>query len=159
MVGVPTLHTKVVLVRDVDAASIIGKDVELQVDAAYKIGRSVAVLFEGNIIGHLERRAARVVWRHLRSDPASPMRGEIYKTLGSLKNERWFSVLSHSFEIGVKVPFHQKSREDARMLLAHIARRKLNSFAGVEVDKCPTDLLSMVRPFEDENGVASLHLV
>ena len=158
MVGIPTLYTKIVLVRDVDVAHLFGKDVELEIDAAFKIGRSVAVLSAGTIIGHLERRAARVVWRHLRSS-TSPMKGEIYNHVGSLKNERWFSVLTHSFEVGVKIRFHEKCREDARLLLAHIDRKKLNSFAGLEVDKCPADLQSLVRPFEDENGVASVHLV
>ena len=158
MPGIPTLYTKVILVRDATVTNLFGKDVELEIDAAYKIGRSVAVLQEGTIIGHLERRAARVVWRHLRNS-TSPMKGEIYEGVGSFKNDRWFSVLTHSFEVGVKIRFPEKCREDARLLLAHIARRKLNSFAGLEIEKCPTDLLPLVRPFEDENGVASVHLV
>ena len=151
------LYTRIILVRNVDVNSLIGSAVQLEVDVAYKIGRSIAVLHDGKVIGHLEKRAARVVWRHLRSDPVSMLAADIYSNLGNWKNKQWFSVLSHSYEIGVKVRFLKASGEDRRLLLAHITRKKLNSFAGVERSNCPPNLSSLVNPFEDENGVASLY--
>ena len=155
----PTLNTKVILTNGVDVKHLFGTTVQLEADAAYKIGRSVAVLSKGSVIGHLERRAARVVWRHLRSKFASPMTAEIYHQFGTLKNDRWFSAMTHSFEAGVRITFHGTSVEDARLLLAHASRRKLHSFSGVEVDKCPEDLAFWVRPFQDENGISSLYFV
>ena len=153
----PSLFTKVILVPDVDDQSLIGASVEVEVDQSLRIGHSIAVLDKGTVIGHLERRAARVIWRHLRSDPVTPITAEIYPAVGKRKNERWFSAMSHSFEIGIKIDFHVQSQEDARLLLAHITRKKLHSFAGVEVDNCPEELKSLVCPYEDDNGVASLY--
>ena len=155
----PTFFTRVILLRDVDAAKLIGNTVDLEIDQSFKIGHSIAVLFQGTVVGHLERQAARVVWRHLRSKFASPMTAEIYHQFGTLKNDRWFSAMTHSFEIGVRITFHGTSVEDARLLLAHASRRKLHSFSGVEVDKCPEDLAFWVRPFQDENGISSLYFV
>ena len=156
---VAALFTRVILIHDVDVKNMVDAAVKLEIDLGYKIGRSIAVLFEGNVIGHLERRAARVVWRHLHSDSVSLITAKIYKGVDQWKNERWFSVLSHAFEIGIKIQFHDQDKENTRLLQAHITRRKLNSFAGVETDNCPEELTSMVRPFEDENGVASLYFV
>jgi hypothetical protein len=47
---------------NIDSTSLIGKIVQLEVDTAYTIGKSVAVLFEGVIIGHLTRYAAKPIW-------------------------------------------------------------------------------------------------
>ena len=150
----PTLFTKVLLFKEIDVSPLIGSIVTLEIDASYGIGKSVAVLHEGNVIGHLEKRTTRLVWRHLRS--GCPMEAVIYQHAGSWINKRWFSIISYSFEIGVKIQFTQKTREDGMLLLAHIAEKKLNSFSGVEVDNVPADLTSTVRPIKDENGVSSL---
>ena len=157
----PALFTKVILTRDADVTSVEGAIVKLEVDLSYKIGRSIAVLHNEKVIGHLERRAARVVWRHLQSNPAVTLTAEVYHGIGNWKNSQWYSVLSNAFEIGVKVLFHTESPEDSRVLLAHITRKRLHNFPGVEIQKrtCPEELRNMVRPFEDENGVASLYFV
>ena len=123
-------------------------------DLAYTIGKSIAVLKDGNILGHLDRSVSRVVCRHLRSQ--SNLTAIIYSRIGVWKNEPWFSILTHSFEIGIKITFSDKSREDAKLLLAHIAWRKINSFPGVLLLNCPKDLESLVRPIKDENGISSL---
>ena len=158
-VQIPTMFTKIILMPDKDVTNLLGATVSLEIDQAFRIGHSIAVLFEGNVLGHLEKRSARVVWRHLQSDPTAAIKAEIYRNVGEWNNERWFSIMNHAFEIGVKIDFHEKSQEDARLLMAHITRKKLHCFAGLEVDNCPKDLLSMVRPFEDENGVPSLYFV
>ena len=140
--------------KEVDFSAISGSAVTLEIDESYKIGKSIAVFHDGNIIGHLERETTRLVWRHLRSH--SHLAAEIYTHIGSWINKRWFTIMTYSFEIGVKIQFTQTNREDARFLLAHISRRKLNSFPGIEVDNCPRDLTSLVHPVKDENGVSSL---
>ena len=150
----PTLFTKVVLYKVVDVKSVMNSFVALEVDASYSIGKSVAVLHEGNIIGHVDRRATPVVWRFLRSD--CHLTAEIYGGVGNWKNERWFSVMTHSFEVGVRISFAIHSRDDAKLLLMHICRRKLNSFPGVEVDNCPAELVSQLQPVKDKNGITSL---
>lgn len=150
----PSIFSKVVLLKDVEHESLLGSTVELEIDLSYTIGKSIAVLREGNILGHLDRSVSRVVWRHLRNQ--SNLEANIYSRIGGWKNEPWYSVLTHSFEIGIKITFLDKSREDAKLLLAHVAWRKLNSFPGVSLLNCPTELESLVRPIKDENGISSL---
>ena len=150
----PTLFTKVLLFKEVDVSALIGSAVTLQIDESYKIGKSIAVLYEENVIGHLEREATRVIWRHLRSH--SHFAALVYTRIGSWMNQRRFTIMSYSFEIGIKIKFTETNREDARLLLAHIARKKLNSFPGVEVDNCPHDLARLLHPIKDENGIFSI---
>jgi hypothetical protein len=150
----PTLFSRIILYKEIDVSILTGSAVALQIDASYTIGKSIAVLHRGDVIGHLDRRVAPVVWRFLRS--GTELSAEVLQGIGNWKNERWFSVVTHSFEIGVKIRFFLHTREDARLLLIHIARWKLNSFPGVEVENCPTVLLPLVRPVKDENGVTSL---
>ena len=57
----PTLFTKVLLFKEVDVSALIGSAVTLQIDESYKIGKSITVLYEENVIGHLEREATRVI--------------------------------------------------------------------------------------------------
>ena len=59
----------------------------------------------------------------------------------------------------MKVRFLKASGEDRRLLLAHITRKKLNGFAGVEHSNCPSNISSLVNLFEDEIGVASVYSV
>ena len=151
----PILFTKVLLYKEVDVSTLVGSTVTLEIDESYKIGKSVAVLHEGNVIGHLERKPTRLVWRHLRS--GSLLEAVIYRHAGSWPNQRWFSIMTYSFEIGVKIQFTQMTREDGRLILAHIHRKELNSFSGVEVDNPPNDLASTIHPVKDENGISSLH--
>jgi hypothetical protein len=45
----------------------MGKNVEIEVDITYTIGKSVDVLHGGQIIGHLLRYAAKPIWMYLKS--------------------------------------------------------------------------------------------
>ena len=150
----PTLFTKVLIFKEVEVSSLFGSRVALEIDESYKIGKSVAVLHKGNVIGHLEKGTTRMISRHLRS--GSCLEAVIYRNVGSCINKRWFSIMSYSFEIGVKIQFTETTREDGILILAHITKKKLNSFPAVEVDNCPIDLDSTVNPVKDENGVSSL---
>ena len=48
MVGnTAALYLRIILVRDMDVNSLIGSAVRLEVDVAYKKGRSIAVLHDG----------------------------------------------------------------------------------------------------------------
>ena len=152
--NIPTLFTKIILRKNVDVSTLKGF-VSLEIDKGYRIGKSVAVLHGGHVIGHVEKIATFTVWRFLRS--GDELTAEIYEGVGRWSNEHWFSVMTYSFEIGVKIQFPRLTREDGKLLLAHITRRKLNSFPGVQVGNCPQDLLPWVEPVKDENGVTSLY--
>ena len=152
--NVPTLFTRIVLRKDADVSTLMGF-VKLEIDEGYRIGKSVAVLHDGMVIGHVEKIATPTIWRFLRS--GDKLSAEVYKGVGKWVNERWFSVLTYSFEIGIKIQFPKLNREDGKLLLAHITRGKLNSFPGVRVDSCPKDLVPLVEPVKDENGLTSLY--
>ena len=149
----PTLFTKIVLRHDAEPSMLHGP-VALEIEESYKIGKSVAVLKQGIVLGHLEMAATRVVWRFLRS--GSPLSTEIYGGIGKWTNERWFSSMTFCFEIGVKIRFSGMNRENGKLLLAHIARKRMNTFPGVEVDKCPEELVTLIEPVKDENGLTSI---
>ena len=153
---VPNLFSKVILQRGVEAAPLLGTEVALEIDQAFKIGKSIAVLANQTIVGHLDKLATRVVWRHLRA--GTKLRAEIYPGLGNWVNHSWYSIMSHSFEIGVKIQFCNLSREEGKLLLAHVSEHMLNSFPGVAPGNCPEDLRLLLRPVTDENGVSSLLL-
>ena len=152
--NIPTLFTKIVLRKNMDVRELKGF-VSLEIDKAYRIGKSVAVLHGGNVIGHVEKIATPTIWRFLRS--GDELTAEVYEGVGGWMNGRWFSVMTHSFEIGVKIQFPRLNREDGKLLLAHITRRKLNSFPGVLVENCPHDLIPWVEPVKDENGITSFY--
>lgn len=149
------LFTKIILPSDADFSALLGP-VTLEIDYAYTIGKSIAVMRNDSIMGHLERSAARVVWRFLRAN--SKIKADVYATFCGRKNEPWYSILTHSYEIGVQISFHLASREDAKLLLAHISRRRLNVFPGVSVLSCPENLKPLVCPVKDENGLSSVLL-
>ena len=152
--NIPTLFTRIILRKDVDA-SILAGNVSLQIDEAYRIGKSVAVLYDEKVIGHVEKIATPTIWRFLRA--GDDLTAQVYDGVGRWVNERWFSVLTYSFEIGIKIQFPRLNREDGKLLLAHITRGKLNSFPGVRTDNCPEDLMPLVEPTKDENGLTSLY--
>ena len=130
------LYTVIILRKEVDAATLIGSIVKLEIDETYTIGKSIAVLKDAVVIGHLERHASRVVWRFLRS--GAKVEARIYSDFRDHQNQAWFIILSHSFEIGVKVQFCNMDREDSKLLLAHFTRKKLLSFPGVSAFfSCP----------------------
>lgn len=151
---VPNLFTKVVLLKDVEVPPLFGSTVTLEIDAAYTIGKSIAVLKDETIIGHVDKRAVRVVKRFINT--GAKLEAEIYQKIGTWENEAWYSIVTHSFEVGVRVRFREMSREDGKLLLAHITKRKLNACPGVMTRKCPKELKPLVRPIKDENGVSTL---
>ena len=150
----PTLHSKVVLIDGENPTKLFGLDVTLEIDQAYTIGKSIAVVHDENIIGHLDKSASRVIWRFLRSN--SKLVANLYTSINGWKNQRSYSALTFSHEIGVKISFPNLSRSDGKLLLAHIARHKMNCFPGVTPWNCPEVLKLLVRPIKDENGVTSL---
>ena len=148
------LYTKICLRKEVEAATLMNSDVKLEIDAAYTIGKSVAVLKDGMIVGHLERRTTCVVWRFLRS--GSKLAANIYKDVQGFKNEPWFSIISHSIELGVKIQFCKMTRDDSKLLVAHFTKRRLFSFSGATAFQCPETIKQLVSPVKDENDVSSL---
>ena len=149
------LYAKIVLPHDTDFSSLPGS-VELEIDAAYTIGKSIAVLKNGSVMGHLERRAARLVWRFLRA--GTLIEADVYVEYRGWRNQPFYSILSHSYEIGVDIRIHTSSRDDAKLLLTHITRRKLIGFPGISVLASPENLKPLVNPVKDENGVSSVLL-
>ena len=54
----PTLFSTIILYKEVDVKLVMGEPVTLEIDASYTIGKSIAVLHGGNVIGHLAKRVA-----------------------------------------------------------------------------------------------------
>ena len=90
------LYTVIILRKGVDTATLIGSTVMLEIDETYTIGKSIAVLKDSVVIGHLERYASRVVCRFLRS--CAEVQAHIYSDIRNRQNQAWYTVLSHSFE-------------------------------------------------------------
>ena len=61
-------YSKVVLIKsmDIEFNAIIDQNVTLEIDAAYTIAKSVAVIFNEQVIGHLTVLAAKPVWMQLK---------------------------------------------------------------------------------------------
>ena len=150
----PILFTKMILRHDVEISTFLGKEVILQIDEAYTIGKSIAVIFDENVIGHVDRSARRVVWRFLRSK--SKLQANVYVRVGEWCNQSCLSVVTHSQEIGLRIRFNDLNRSDAKFLLAHFTRKRMYSFPGVGVMNCPDVLRPFIYPCKDENGVSSL---
>ena len=51
----PSLYSKVVLIDGENPTKLFGSDVILEIDQAYTIGKSIAVVLDENIIGHLDK--------------------------------------------------------------------------------------------------------
>jgi predicted metal-dependent RNase len=131
---------------DFDFPSLIGKSVQLEIDTAYTIGKSVAVLHGGQIIGHLLRCAAKPVWMHLKSGHRAE--ATIYKKLDSgFENSVCFSMLTKSQELGIRIRVffvdsldgsrHTSGNYDAKVFLSYIKKHRLNCFPGVTRRNCP----------------------
>ena len=97
------IFSKIVLMEECDISPLLDKEVTLEIDMSYTIGRSIAVLKDGTIIGHLDRMVTRVVWRYLRS--GAPLKAKVYTEVCGWRNKPWFCILTHSFEIGVQINF------------------------------------------------------
>lgn len=152
----PVLYTKIHLRKDIEMKALVGSPVKLEIDQTYSIGKSIAIKINEDVVGHLERRSTRVVWRFLRS--GERMDALIYESIRGYTNKARYSIIHHSFEIGIKIHFFGLLRDDAKLLLAHFARKKLNNFPGVSQFQCPENLKSFVSPVKDENGNSSLFL-
>lgn len=148
------LYTKIILFHGVNSKSLTGCPVRLEIDQTYAIGKSIAVLKDSNVIGRLDRHAARVVRRYLQSQ--SIVEGEIYAEFRGRPNGAWYSIIPRAFEIGIKIRFCNMTREDCKLLIAHFTRKKMISFPGIYIPECPENLKKLVRPVKDENGVSSL---
>ena len=139
MENYPTLYSKVILSKDIDPSILIGNFVHLEVDESYSIGKSVAVLFNEEVIGHLARKSTRTVWRHIRGK--TELHADIYKETGTgWKNEAWYSMLTRSFELGVRIRVCYEKRDDRKLFLSYITRNQLNSFPGIDFFDCPESL-------------------
>ena len=89
---------------EIDLNTLRDQDVTLEVDASYTIGRSVAVLWEGQVIGHLMRQITRPAW--IRLQFGYKVQGKIYDCIGGFKNSVRFSTLSKARELGIEMRFY-----------------------------------------------------
>jgi hypothetical protein len=150
------LFTKVVLMKsDRDFRALIGKPVTVAIDAAYTIGKSIAVLYDGEVIGHLTKRAVRPVWIQLRFD--GKVHTDIYDKLDNgFQNTVSYSTLSYSEEIGIRVrvffsdsfdgKHHFSGNNDAKRFLAFLLNYSIYSFPGVTMSNCPSSIKHLAFP-------------
>jgi hypothetical protein len=154
----PVLFTKIILIKDViDPSSLKGKHVRLEIDQAYKIGdrKSIAVINEDIVIGHLSSKATRTVWRHLRAK--TEMLVDVYEGIaGGWENKPWFCMETGTFEIGIRLQLLLQSREEGKLFMGYVTHHKLNSFSGVTMSNCPESLKCLAFPVKDENHVSTL---
>lgn len=145
------LLTKVILRNDVeiDLNIMRERDVCLMIDASYTIGKSVAVIYENQVIGHLNQWVSKFVWLHLHV--GGKMQGTVYDKLNNgFKNSTCFSTLTMSREIGIQIQFYYRDYMDgvlfisgnsqAKLFLAYAIRHHLTSFPGVTLSNCPPEL-------------------
>ena len=117
----PVLFTKIVLIKDrINPANLNGKKVFLEIDQAYTIGKSIVVIYDEVVVGHLPRESTKTVWCHLRT--GTKLSIDVYKGTieNGWKNEPWFSMQTRSFEIGIRVQFQISSREDSKLFVAYV---------------------------------------
>ena len=144
-------YSKIILKKDheMDLNNTSERGVRLEIDVAYTLGKSVAVLHNDNVVGHLPRWAAKPVWRHLQRN--GKLEGTIYDELDNgFKNKLCFSTITKSEEIGIQIRFYYHDYVDgnqcisgnsqATMILAYVMKHHLNSFPGVTVSNCPPEL-------------------
>ena len=150
----PHLYSKIILLGETKITDLTMASLSVEIDKAYTIGKSIAVLHDGTVLGHMDRLSSRVVWRHLSS--GTNLTAEVYPRIGSWENGTWYSAMTRSFEVGIRINFCNLTREDGKLLLAHIAKNRLNSFPGIAPSNCPDELKQLLRPIKDENGVSPL---
>ena len=142
------MYSKAILIKAIkmDFDSMKNEEVSLEIDAGYTIGKSVAVLFNGQVTGHLTRYAARPIWMHLKGE--HKINARIYGQLeNGFKNSIRYSPLTKSPEVGIEIciffvdTFDGSHRisggSDAKLFLAHIIKHRLNCFT---VSNCPPEL-------------------
>ena len=149
------VFSKIILDKrlEMNLNTMIGRDVALEIDVSYKIGRSVAVLYKGLVIGHLPRFMAKSAWLHLKFK--SRIEGTIYRQLDNgFQNSFCFSSLTRSQEVGIRLRFffkdhldgerHISGSSDAKLFLAYIMKHRLNCFPGVTLSNCPHELKDLL---------------
>ena len=100
------VFSKIILIKNPDLGlkSLVDEDVVLEIDAAYKIGKSVAVLLGDQVIGHIPRFMAKSTWLHLKL--GRKLQGKVYGQLDNgFKNSICFSMLSKAQEVGIRLRF------------------------------------------------------
>jgi hypothetical protein len=141
-------YTRVVLMKTdaINYNSLIGQMVKVQVDTAYSIGKSIAVLQEDQVIGHLIAQVAKRILRFLKNRHV--VQAELYDECNGWRNWPCYSKQSFSYELGIciKVYFDDNGKYDATLLLHHILQNRLNSFPGVTLTNCPLSLSYLAFP-------------
>ena len=145
------IFSKIILINktESDLNSMIEKEVSLEIDVAYKIGKSVAVLHDGQIIGHLPRFMAKPAWLHLKL--SRKLDGRIYQELDNgFQNAICFSALTRSPEVGIRLRFFFEDSVDgnqrisgsssAKLFLTYALKHRLFSFPGITKSNCPVSL-------------------
>ena len=144
-------YSKVVLIKHaVDDFTILeDKMLELQIDVSFTIGKSVAVLHDGRVIGHLARRAAKTVWIHLKC--GHKVEARVYTEINEFKNTICFSNRSKSPEVGIEIRIffvdvvdgarRISGNNQATSFLGFFVKHHLNSFPGVTQPNCPPSLI------------------
>lgn len=148
-------HTKLSLIlgNKHKVEELFERPLELQIDASYRIGKSIAVLRNETVIGHLNRHAARTVWIHLKQ--GNSVQAEVYRSqFDGFQNAIRFSTLTNAYEVGVKVRIffpdtvdgirRISGASDAKFFLSYILKNHLNSFPGITRSNCPESLFHLI---------------
>ena len=146
--------SKVVLIKtaEVDYASLLEQNLELQVDLAYAIDKSVAVLYKETVIDHLTRNSAKPVSIHLRF--GHRIEAHVYKEVHGFENSICFSTRSKAPELGIRIKIVFKDfidggrrvsgMDQAKGFLSYMMKHRINSFPGVTWSNCPPALQYLI---------------
>ena len=147
-------YSKVVLIKSLalDFSSIKGKNVDLELDLSFNVGKSVAVLSDGNVIGHLTSEAAVPIYIHLRF--GYKVEAQVYDMVSGFANSICYSNRSKAPEVGVQIRLffadmvdgerRISSNNQAKGFLSYIMEHHINSFPGVTWSNCPPSLQHLI---------------
>ena len=134
---------------EMDLSTMRDQVIVIQKDASYTIGRSVAVLCNDRVIGHLPRGLARPAWMQLHC--GLKLEGTLYHKLDcGFQNSIRYSFRTKAFEVGIALKFffcdsidggvRISGGNEAKSFLAFVLRHRLNTFPGVTLSNWPPEL-------------------
>ena len=145
------IYSKIILIKqfEMDLNTMKERDVKVEIDEMYRIGKSVAILLDDRIIGHLPPTIAKAAWTHLRH--GGKMTATIYDRLDNgFPNSLCYSALSKTTEVGIRIRFFFADSSDAgrkisgtseaKFFLAYALKHRLNSFPGVTSSNSPPEV-------------------
>jgi hypothetical protein len=98
----------------------------------------------GNMVGHLPKEVAPVVWRWLKS--GRKVEAFIWKEKYGFDNRIVYARDLQAHVTGIFLTFICTSHQESKDLLYFILTKKLTTFPGISIMNCPSPLKSIAFP-------------